>query len=253
MDFYKILGRIMAEKDLSIPDVARLSGLADSTVRSIIVRENKTVALEVAAKFSKGLNIPLEELNFGIEASKSLQDEKHMLEYKKLNNDGKSVATKFVIEIQPKYPLGLTPDEAEKPQDRTNWEEVQVMEEKAAAGAGNYLNSDDVYDLIKFPTEEIPRRTDFGVRISGQSMEPEIPDGCIVWVECCPQIEDGEIGVFVYDGQSYCKRLNVERKKRRVVLESVNPDFDDVFVTGSDLETLRTVGRVVGYTMEKGI
>lgn len=53
----------MTEKKLSIPDAARLSGLTDSTIRSIISRKNKTVALEVAFKLSKGLNISLEELN----------------------------------------------------------------------------------------------------------------------------------------------------------------------------------------------
>ena len=63
MNFYEILLSIMEEKDLKIPDVARLSGLTDSTVRSIINRKNKTVALEVAFKLSKGLNVPIERLN----------------------------------------------------------------------------------------------------------------------------------------------------------------------------------------------
>lgn len=53
----------MKEKKLSIPEVARLSGLTDSTVRSIISRKNKTVALEVAFKLAKGLDVTLEELN----------------------------------------------------------------------------------------------------------------------------------------------------------------------------------------------
>lgn len=63
MYFYEILQSIMEEKNLSIPEVARLSGLTDSTVRSMIARKNKTVALEVAFKLAKGLNVPLEELN----------------------------------------------------------------------------------------------------------------------------------------------------------------------------------------------
>lgn len=63
MYFYEILQSIMDEKELSIPEVARLSGLTDSTVRSILARKNKTVALEVAFKLSKGLNVSLERLN----------------------------------------------------------------------------------------------------------------------------------------------------------------------------------------------
>ena len=61
--FYEILQSIMYERDLTIPEVARLSSLPDSTIRSIISRKNKTVALEVAFKLSKGLNVSLEELN----------------------------------------------------------------------------------------------------------------------------------------------------------------------------------------------
>lgn len=53
----------MDEKKLSIPDVARMSDLPDSTIRSIITRKNKTVALEVAFKLSNGLDVSLGKLN----------------------------------------------------------------------------------------------------------------------------------------------------------------------------------------------
>lgn len=63
MDFYKILQEIMEDKHLSIPDVARMCGLTDSTVRSIIDRKQKKVALNVAFKMSAGLGVSLERLN----------------------------------------------------------------------------------------------------------------------------------------------------------------------------------------------
>ena len=55
MEFYKVLKEIMESKDLSIPEVARLCNLSDSTVRSIITRKQKTVALNIAFKLSDGL------------------------------------------------------------------------------------------------------------------------------------------------------------------------------------------------------
>lgn len=63
MHFYEILQEIMNEQSLSITDVARMTGLADSTIRSIINRKTKTISLEVAFKLSKGLNVSLERLN----------------------------------------------------------------------------------------------------------------------------------------------------------------------------------------------
>lgn len=63
MEFHEILSLIMQEKGLSIPDVARLCGLTDSTVRSIIDRHQKKIALSVAFKLSEGLGVSLQRLN----------------------------------------------------------------------------------------------------------------------------------------------------------------------------------------------
>ena len=63
MDFYEILREIMLEKGLNVSDVARICGLRDSTVRSIVIRKQKNVALEVAFKLSDGLGVSLERLN----------------------------------------------------------------------------------------------------------------------------------------------------------------------------------------------
>lgn len=63
MFFYEILESIMEEKSLKVSDVAKLTNLTDSTIRSILTRKNKSVSLEVAFKLSKGLNVSLEKLN----------------------------------------------------------------------------------------------------------------------------------------------------------------------------------------------
>ena len=53
----------MDEKGLSIADVARMCDLTDSTVRSVVDRQQKKVALNVAFKLSNGLGVSLERLN----------------------------------------------------------------------------------------------------------------------------------------------------------------------------------------------
>ncbi len=112
MEFYKILIDIMNEKNLSIPDVARLTSLSDSTIRSIITRKTKNISLEVAFKLSKGLDVSLERLNgddLGLEETKFnlepqpitlTQDESILLtSYNKLNDIGKHEAKKRVNEL----------------------------------------------------------------------------------------------------------------------------------------------------------
>ena len=95
MDFYQVLLEIMEEKSFSIPDVARATGLSDSTIRSIISRKTKKVSLDVAFKMYKGLGVSLERLN-GEEIKNSSKDnnlsqeETTLLEnYNKLNSKGK--------------------------------------------------------------------------------------------------------------------------------------------------------------------
>lgn len=63
MYFYEIMERIMNDKNLKVSDVAKLCDLPDSTIRSIFVRKQKSISLEVAFKLSKGLNVSLEILN----------------------------------------------------------------------------------------------------------------------------------------------------------------------------------------------
>jgi transcriptional regulator with XRE-family HTH domain len=73
MEFYKVLQEIMITRDLSIPEIARLSGLSDGTLRSAIVRKQKNVALDVAFKLSRGLGVSLEYLNTGVQSTPAEQ------------------------------------------------------------------------------------------------------------------------------------------------------------------------------------
>ena len=49
----------------------------------------------------------------------------------------------------------------------------------ASAGTGQFLDGES-YSLID--ASDAPDRADFAVRIAGDSMEPDVPDGSIVWV-----------------------------------------------------------------------
>ena len=121
--------------------------------------------------------------------------------------------------------------------------ELEVYDQTAAAGLGNYLDMPD-HHTEQYPDGVIPSKTDFGVVISGNSMEPRIHDGGTVFVQAAPRIEDGQIGVFVLNGQAFCKKLAVDHVSRQVRLVSLNPDYRDIVVGAGD--ELRTLGRVLG-------
>ena len=57
------------------------------------------------------------------------------------------------------------------------------------------------FEMISFPESSIPDGAEFGVRVSGDSMEPVYHDGQIVWVQQCETLRTGEVGVMIYDAK----------------------------------------------------
>ena len=125
--------------------------------------------------------------------------------------------------------------------------ELKVYDQPAAAGLGNYIDTPD-YAVEQYPAALAPEGAAFGVRISGDSMEPDIPNGCTVFVRPAPTVEPGDVGIFVYDGQAYCKKLITDRRIRRAKLRSLNPRYADIVV--EDESRLRTLGKVLGHYPE---
>ena len=127
--------------------------------------------------------------------------------------------------------------------NRDGFIEINVYDEPAAAGLGNYLDEPE-YRLEQYPDYAIPTGTDFGVRIQGDSMEPRIHDGGAVFVRAMPAIDSGKIGVFVLDGKVYCKKLKIDHENGQVRLVSLNKEYPDILV--GEFASLRTLGRVLG-------
>lgn len=82
--------------------------------------------------------------------------------------------------------------------------EKPVSSLPASAGAGEFLEEGG-FEMVRFPASTVPEQADFGIRVSGDSMEPVYQDGQIVWVQACSRLTPGEVGVFMYDGSGYIK------------------------------------------------
>lgn len=81
---------------------------------------------------------------------------------------------------------------------------MPVSDLRVSAGTGAFLD-EGRFEMIDFPADKVPAGADFGVRVSGDSMEPAYHDGQIVWVQRCAGLHPGEVGVFVCDGEGYIK------------------------------------------------
>lgn len=107
-----------------------------------------------------------------------------------------------------------------------------------SAGTGQYL-TDGVQETIKLPVDY---DADFVVPVCGDSMEPIYHDWDYVFVETTYDLYDGDIGVFILDGDAYIKELRIDEEG--AFLHSLNPKYrDKPILPESDF---RIVGKVIG-------
>lgn len=122
--------------------------------------------------------------------------------------------------------------------------DYRVYDQPAAAGLGNYLD-DPAYHIEQYPANVVPDGADFGIRISGTSMSPDIPDGCTVFVQSRSSIEPGSIGIFLLNGEAFCKKLMVDKGKGQIRLVSINKAFQDRII--EECDDFSTMGLVLGH------
>lgn len=117
---------------------------------------------------------------------------------------------------------------------------IKLFDLPASAGPGQYLD-DDSFSEIEVGNE-VPEIADFGIRISGNSMEPQFINGQTVWVHEQPTLHNGEIGIFYYKGDAYCKKfLN---NSNGSFLVSLNKDYIPITVDSNS--DFKIFGKVVG-------
>lgn len=122
--------------------------------------------------------------------------------------------------------------------------DVKIYTQLTAAGTGNYID-DDHFVIISFPISKVPEDTDFGIRISGDSMAPRYVNKQIAMVEQCHELYSGEIGIFIYDGQSYIKEYHESEPSKeeienyldsngclhpKITLISLNKEYENIEV-----------------------
>jgi len=112
-----------------------------------------------------------------------------------------------------------------------------------AACAGDGFYTDENIPHEDYSTEIM--EADFAVKISGQSMEPTIPDGTVVLVKKVEKLAHNEIGIFNVDGSTMCKRYIRRGRGEVLVPDNRCGKFDEIKVSSVSICTVQ--GRVINY------
>ncbi len=117
---------------------------------------------------------------------------------------------------------------------------IRLFDIPASAGTGSFLDGEN-YSILEVG-EEVPAEADFGIRISGDSMEPQFINGQIVWVHQQETLSTGEIGIFYLNGNAYCKKL--QDNSDGLFLISLNAKYKPIRIKEND--SFKIFGKVVG-------
>ena len=274
MNFLEKLDFLMGKMKINKRKLSQISGVPYTTIDGFYKKGYENTKISTIRKIAGALDVSLDYL-----VDESISDEHYRPHIKKSPSDISEEAKKLAVDYdhhldtwgqkavrgltdtemarvasaEPEQ--GSTPPKDEKPVARVTalpkakrrsdgFTEIEVYDQPAAAGLGNYLDTPPSH-MEQYPAELVPDRTDFGVLISGDSMEPEIPDGSTVFVQSCATMDAGEVGIFVLGGKAYCKMLSIDHARHQVRLVSVNPAYADIPIGEAD--ELRTLGRVLGH------
>ena len=103
------------------------------------------------------------------------------------------------------------------------------------------LGVDAFDDAASEDFETTNPKCDFALRVEGDSMEPDIPDGSIVLIHKQDSVDMGEAGAFFYNGRLYCKKRSIEDGK--ILLLSSNEKYAPIEIENE--EVIACYGKVI--------
>ena len=140
-----------------------------------------------------------------------------------------------------------TPESETEYPENIEYIDMPVSYLTASAGTGSFLDEGN-FEYVSFPKNSVPNGADFGLRVSGDSMEPVYHDGQIVWVKKCCELRPGNVGIFVYGENGYIKVYGEKTPsdedagsftdsygvlRRQPVMISYNKKYDPIEVSGN--------------------
>ena len=105
---------------------------------------------------------------------------------------------------------------------------------------------EDIVDTEEIPAELAKTGDFFGLRISGDSMEPKISNGDTVIVRKQDDAESGEVVIAMVNGNdATCKRL--KKYAGGIMLISTNPKYEPMMFSEEEISSkpVRIIGRVI--------
>ncbi len=196
------------ESGLTYKDISDRTGIALTTIEKLFSGRTSDPKLNMASKIVNLLGHDVSEL-IGCTIVLSEYEKQTLSEIRRLDASGRA-------RVNDTIKSELCRIEAEKNASSPRYSRI-YYDFPVSAGTGEYL--DNRTAVIAELSDEPPKGTDYILRISGDSMEPQFYDGDYVYVNSRNNIDAGEIGIFAAEGSVYMKQFTA------LGLKSLNPRY----------------------------
>lgn len=203
---------------------------------------------DIVMKLAVRLNVPTDCLLFGSDDNKGLsQPEKELIHlFNELSEENKvRVLERATVlaeldapkQVTAEKAIPLLPVAADMSIHSGKTIDINLYDMPSSAGTGIFLDHTH-YERQKIRRTSEAEQADFAIPINSDSMEPAFHSGDVVLVKSCPYVREGEIGIFVLDGDAFIKQYDGDK------LVSLNAAYPPLML--SEYDTAVCLGRVLG-------
>ena len=257
MERSTIIRKLMEDKGMKVSDVSKESGIAYSTVKSILENGIGKASYVNICKICESVGITADKLEDMIKNNKtkepelSKEDYERIRKYKLISDYSPDGAVVVDTVLDREYAIAEKLREQKEQIQKTNAEVVEEIIPRRIlayayygkiAAAGTSVEFSDIAAGVRaYPENEINKQADYVIGVNGDSMEPEYFDGDVVYVQKTDHIEIGDIGIFQRGNSIYIKKVGENG------LISLNPDYPPLMADG---DRIMVLGKVLGKAEE---
>lgn len=236
--FYEQLKEVCKENNTTVTTVLKKINLSTSSTGSW--KKGVKPSAEILAKLAKELNTSMDYLWNGTNVETLNKEEKELINiYESISDIKKGRLIQFAYSLQDSN-NDIYEELEEQENSKIKYKSYIDKErfiETVSAGTGMFLNGAESVK-IQIEKNDLTLRTDYILKISGDSMMPTFNDEDLIMVKYMPFLEIGEIGIFLINNKAYVKKFGGDR------LISLNKDYEDILL--NEYDDIRCQGKVIG-------